>query len=604
MRLGKRASAILAILLIWLAGLGAAPAAPRVQLAADEGPYYTGAPISIQVVADGFEEDPQPTVTAPTPRDAQLKLVGVSPSVSSSIQIINGRVSRSKRVRFIYNYRFLATKPGAYALEPFRISQGGHTKNTRSFQLQVGEVPVGGDQRVRLVLPDGPIFVGQRIPVKLEWWLKSGLLDRLVEQQARVPLFDMTTAFRFEDVEAKDTRNRLTINLASGPETKAATIRRENWKGDRYIVVVVERAMIPLKAGEHPIEPASVTVEEGVRWRRDIFGERSATRVRKLRAVDGKRTLTVKDLPATGRPGSFAGAVGNGFSLEVAADRSVVRVGDPIRLDITLRSESEAPTAALPPLAASGLSPHEFRVPEGEVAGIHRDGAKHFEITIRVLDENVREVPPIAYSWFDPESGQYQTAKSRPIALSVGAAQVVSAGDVVRPPVPDAKGRTGEESAPRSMPPAPETAGRKPVITLTVADLAIEKDLSRLLAASGSSLTSMPFQAACYLLGIGLLIMAYFDRRRASVDPLLAARRKEMKQLRDRVAKARTAAELAASLRHMAAITTHVPRQALDPLLGECDALAFAPGGAAREVGAEVRRRARDLAVTMLEGAP
>ncbi len=84
-----------AILLLWLMGLHGAVAAPQVQLLTGESPYYTGAPIELQVVADDFDDEPQPSIEVKQPRKGQLKLTGVSPNISSSIQIINGRMTRS-----------------------------------------------------------------------------------------------------------------------------------------------------------------------------------------------------------------------------------------------------------------------------------------------------------------------------------------------------------------------------------------------------------------------------------------------------------------------------------------------------------------------------
>ena len=79
--------------------------------------------------------------------------------------------------------------------------------------------------------------------------------------------------------------------------------------------------MVPLKPGSFDIEPASVNVDEGLRWQRDLFGRRTATQARKLR-VDGKQLkITVLPVPMKGRPTSFAGAVGKGVVLEVSADR-------------------------------------------------------------------------------------------------------------------------------------------------------------------------------------------------------------------------------------------------------------------------------------------
>ena len=71
----------------------------------------------------------------------------------------------------------------------------------------------------------------------------------------------------------------------------------------------------------------------------------------------------VLPVPSSGRPESFAGAVGSGFSLEATADRSVVRVGDPIELKIKLTGDATMETLSLPRLDSQmGLSVEDFQV--------------------------------------------------------------------------------------------------------------------------------------------------------------------------------------------------------------------------------------------------
>ena len=80
--------------------------------------------------------------------------------------------------------------------------------------------------------------------------------------------------------------------------------------------------------------------------------------------------LEVIEVPRSGRPASFAGAVGSGFSLEVSADRSVVQVGEPITLQLHLRGDGDLSSAGLPPFDAEGLfDPTRFRLPDEPPAG-------------------------------------------------------------------------------------------------------------------------------------------------------------------------------------------------------------------------------------------
>ena len=65
--------------------LGALPALGQtVQLQIGAGPHYVGEGIEINVVAEGFERDPQPEIQAPSPDRGALSYHGVSPQVAST----------------------------------------------------------------------------------------------------------------------------------------------------------------------------------------------------------------------------------------------------------------------------------------------------------------------------------------------------------------------------------------------------------------------------------------------------------------------------------------------------------------------------------------
>ena len=286
-----------------------------------QAPHYVDVPIDIEVVAQGFEQSPEPEVEVDPPNGATLDLLGVSPNVSTSVTVINGRMTRTETVRHVYRYRLLPSSEGTVTVGPFRLSQGGATARTRALELRIDTVPTSGDQRFRLVLPESRIWVGQRVPVVVEWWLTERLADRLAGRRARVPLFDQVDSFKFEDVSNPGARNSLVVETRSGPVELPASVKRDTWNGQPYFVVSVRRTMIALKSGSFEIEPASIVVEEAIRWQRDFFGDRTPAQVRRLRVADEPRTLSIESPPLAGRPPSFAGAVGKGFNVEARADR-------------------------------------------------------------------------------------------------------------------------------------------------------------------------------------------------------------------------------------------------------------------------------------------
>ena len=186
----------------------------QVRVGAD--PHYVGVPIDLQIIVEGFEPSPEPSIEVDTPPGATLRLVGISPNVSTSIQIINGRMTREERVRFVYQYRLLGSRPGPLEIGPFRVSQGSSRVTTRAVGLDIRDVPKASKQRFRLVLPEGPFWVGERVPIEVQWWLTESFAERLAGRRARVPLFDYVDRFRFEDQAAPKAKTTLVVDTVSG----------------------------------------------------------------------------------------------------------------------------------------------------------------------------------------------------------------------------------------------------------------------------------------------------------------------------------------------------------------------------------------------------
>jgi len=507
-------------------GLGidaTAAAEAEVQLRIGPEPYYVGTPVNVHVHTTGFEREPQPTIDVNPPGGGTLRLAGVVPNFSSSMRIVNGRIYQSETVTYTFKYEFVAASPGTYRIGPFRVSQNGAEGVTEPYALKVREVPIDPQLRIRLLLPEAPVYVGQHVPVTVEWWLDEQLRDRLSAYTIRSELFERDDLFQFiTDDPPADGAQSLEIETASGQLRLAALVDERRHGGRRYLVVTAQRQMLPLRAGDHVLAPATVIAEEVTRWTRDFFGGRRPGDTRRIFSRDEPRRLVVKPTPSEGRPDSFAGAVGQGFSLDVSADRSVVQLGDPISLKMTVRGAGNLAIAGPPRLDADGtLRPEHFRLPDRDVAGEIVDDAKVFEVSLRVLDDAVREIPALPYAYFDPEAGQYHTVYSRPIALSVRPAQVISADDVVASNRVRIQPADLEESVEENGDPvAPPT--RRGSFSLIGADLSITKDPSTLL--HRPSHARAPIYAT-YGGSLALLAIAGWLRRRGDIDPALRHQR-------------------------------------------------------------------------------
>jgi hypothetical protein len=277
-----------------------------------------------------------------------------------------------------------------------------------------------------------------------------------------------------------------------------------------------------------------------------------------------------------------------------------VKVGEPIALEFELRGDGNLETAALPRLDAAGLLPaSQFRVPDGEITGRVEEGVKRFSATVRVLSVGVTEIPALEYAWFDPTSEQFETVRSRPIALSVGTARIVDAADVQSGErLPESSSARDGAAQPRSGP-----------LVLTGADLAIERDPALLVRSASTASRSPWLIAGLYLGSLVIVFLAQLDRRRRDIDPAIVERRRQVESELHRIRKASDlpaaegAAELARALRALLAVIPQARRAKIDELVGECDARSYAPAADRdrAQLDPAFHQRALELAVELTE---
>jgi hypothetical protein len=579
----------LALILALLAGTGSARAEVAVQLRVSRGPYHVGMPVEMHVHVTGFERSPDPRCEAAAPEGGTMVMTGLVPNISTSMQIIGGRVSRSESVTFICQFRFTPTRVGRFRFEPFRVSQATLSVASAPHALEVEEAPLDPQIRVRIEVSEAPVYIGQRVPIRIEWWLEDSLQDHISSYRIQSELFDREDAFRFlPDEQPQRGDQTLDIVTAQGDLSLRATVERRNEDGTDFLVVAAERTLIPLRDGRFDLPPATLQVEEVVRWQRDLFGGRRPAASHRIFARDESRRLIVRPAPATGRPAHFAGAVGRGFALDVVADRSVVQVGDPITLTLTVRGDGHLDAVGLPDWGAGdGLPTDRFRLSEGNLSGEVRGDTKIFRLGVRVLDDSVREIPALPFSWFDPELGEYQTTHSRPVAVSVRPAQVIGADDVLASTEP----RDGRaEAAPGTR--ADDPVPRQGSLSISGADLSIETDPTILLRRSGGRAS---LRAAAYTGSLALIGAALWVKRRRNVPAEIMRLRVLVRRQRDRIRGATTLpprealAEIAAALRELASGVPGASDASLEDFVRECDEILYSPG--AEPAGMELPER-------------
>ena len=135
--------------------------------------------------------------------------------------------------------------------------------------------------------------------------------------------------------------------------------------------------------------------------------------------------LEVKPLPTEGRPDLFNGMVGN-YSIQVKAEPTDVRVGEPVTLTITITADGYMENIFFQPLRYQPLLINRFEIPLDRSLPLREGKSKTYTQTIRPLSTNNNEIPPLQLAFFNPASNAYIIVQSKAIPLKVSASDNIS----------------------------------------------------------------------------------------------------------------------------------------------------------------------------------
>jgi hypothetical protein len=134
--------------------------------------------------------------------------------------------------------------------------------------------------------------------------------------------------------------------------------------------------------------------------------------------------LDVIPLPEAGRPAGFDGLVGPLVVRRHVEPRSIA-LGQAVRVAVTLQGEGNLWDAPAPGLPSDAPGDAEVfpRPPETVLdRGTRLVVRRHFEIDVVPRREGVLRIPPLAWTYFDPDTGSYAEAAVESVDVPVGPA--------------------------------------------------------------------------------------------------------------------------------------------------------------------------------------
>jgi hypothetical protein len=414
----------------------AASAAVTTQLEPGQIALGQSAQLTITSSGDGSDAVSPPDVPGlefvSVGQSSQMESInGVTSSTTSEIyQIIPRRAGK---------FTIPALSRGAQALVLY-VTPGGATPGNNSLPppaasaLSAGPTSLtrDGTAFVRLRLPKRELYVGEIVPVDIQVGMRAGLAASITG----LPTLN-GDAFMLN-------------KLSSKPEQA-----QENIDGQPFTVLTWHSALAVVKPGDFSLSvetPLTVKMRAAARQRprlpqgmfgdsmmddafndsffQDFFG---GTTEKEITVASEAEVLKVLPLPTEGRPTGFDGAVGQ---FEVASELSAAQgaAGDPLtlrlkvtgagsfdRVNSTMLGQVDGwktyqPTAKFEPADNAGYS-----------------GEKDFEQAVIPMQPGRQTVPALAFSFFNPDTRQYETKLTAPLSVEVSPAPAGSLAAATAP---------------------------------------------------------------------------------------------------------------------------------------------------------------------------
>jgi hypothetical protein len=454
----------------------AAPA--QVSASLDQAGIALGDSSQLTVTITG-DDNAQPEL----PRVDGLEIAPIGQS--SSFQSINGSVSSSVSLL----YQVTPDRAGTFTIPSIGVRGG---TSSQPLTLQVSKTAGGasasplsnlpppnvqpgtsdntsGDTAdangepafLRAILPKRQLYVGERVPVQVKAYFRSGMGASL----NGLPVLS-SDAFTLNKLDDKPDQSEESVG------------------GRPYTVLTWSTALSAVKTGDYAINlemPVVVRVRTQGRNGGDLIQQFLANSgfpnsgspnsglddsdvddffggvtEKPLTLRTDSENVKVVPLPIAGRPADFNGAVGQ-FDVSSHATPTKLTAGDPITLHMQISGQGNFDRVSSTGLEASAdWKTYSARSQFEPADSAGYGGTKTFDQAIIPLQAGRQKIPAITFCYFDPDTRQYVTRATTPIAIEA-APGAGAPSEAISP----ASLSTSSAQSPSTNLPAPELAPNK-----------------------------------------------------------------------------------------------------------------------------------------------
>lgn len=346
-------------------------------------------------------------------------LILSGPNQSTSIQIINGAQSAQLSYTFVVQPKSL----GNYTIGSASIMQEGNTYKSEPIKItvvkgenkpkqqqnndsQISDSEISKNLYIRANVDKTRAFKGEQITIVYKLYTRLSIASQMGVN--KLP--------QYQNFWAEELETSNNINFST-----------EVINGKQFRVGVLKRvALFPTQTGTLEVTPLELTVPIQIQKQRngksiwdDFFGDPfGRSEIYEYDAKSNVVKIQVDPLP-TGQPDSFKGAVGD-FNFDAKLNTTTVKSNEPITLKIDISGTGNIKLLELPEVKLpNGFEKYEPKVNEQINRSGTISGSKSAEYLLVPRVVGIREIPPVEFSYFNPDTKKYVTLKSESFSIDI-----------------------------------------------------------------------------------------------------------------------------------------------------------------------------------------
>ncbi len=346
-------------------------------------------------------------------------LTGPNISTSSSVQIVNGKMSQS--VSYTYTFILMAVSDGNFTISPAKVTAGGKTVASNQLTIEVvksGQTSQSNSGGSSTIAVNKPTSGNSKVFVTIEIDKKS--LYQGENLVAEIKLYTQQSLSGFENIKFPPFTGFWSQDIEAPQQIE---LHRENLNGQIYDVGLFKKVLLfPQRSGEITIDPFEITmiVQERVRSNNpfdDFFG--GSFRRIPLNLASDPVKISVKPLPSN-TPDEFSGAVGK-YTMSASIDKTTLKANEAVTLKVKISGTGNL--KLIKPVKVDFPPDMDVYDPKTNLnTKITNDGitgSVTFDYLFIPRYAGTFRIAPIVFSYFDSGTKTYKTITSEEFEINV-----------------------------------------------------------------------------------------------------------------------------------------------------------------------------------------